>query len=327
MPIDGGASPNVQPPPADPPVRVGRIEFGDIEQLSAATRQANVEMHLARGGRYRGGVLDVESGGVAIQWGWHSAPTVARGEVWDGGAFLAQWSGAPARVNGVELSSGGFIWYPPGWEHQARTDGPVSWVSIRIADLPHLVATLAPDVAASAGAMRYFETARRRLDDVRRVLWDVRHAAESGGAGLADPAAPRALRETVGAALVRAMADDRPRRSRESLAACSMLVRRAEEALRACAYQPVYISELCAAVGASEARLRQAFQKVYGIGPVRYLRVRRLHLVRRALRTTRRDELTVSRAAARLGFFEFGRFAGEYEAFFGELPSRTRRAP
>jgi transcriptional regulator GlxA family with amidase domain len=36
--------------------------------------------------------------------------------------------------------------------------------------------------------------------------------------------------------------------------------------------------------------------------------------------------MTVGRAAAEVGFFQFGRFAGSYRQAFGELPSATLRA-
>jgi transcriptional regulator GlxA family with amidase domain len=36
--------------------------------------------------------------------------------------------------------------------------------------------------------------------------------------------------------------------------------------------------------------------------------------------------MTVGRAAAEAGFFQFGRFAGSYRKAFGELPSATLRA-
>ncbi len=323
------SSPDRALPPPSPPghIDVRRAEFADIEQLSAATRQGNIEMHLARGGRYRGGALDLETDGLGIQWGFHTVPVISCGEVWADGAFLAAWSLAPARVNGFDVATGGFVYYAPRDEHQARTDGPIGWVSIRVADLERLAAVLAPDLRVGTGsAMRLVATAPREIAAVRRVLSDVRHAAETGGAVLRDPEAARAIRETLGTSLVRMLAAGRPRPSHESVAARSALVRRAVAHLAARGFQPVYVPELCAAVGASEARLRDAFLRVFRVGPARYLRLRRLHLVRRALRTTRPDQLTVHAAAARLGFFQFGRFAGDYRAFFGELPSRTERA-
>jgi AraC-like DNA-binding protein len=89
----------------------------------------------------------------------------------------------------------------------------------------------------------------------------------------------------------------------------------------------VSVPELCAALGASEARLREAFQRIYGTGPSSYLRLRRLQLVRRKLRTTRREECTVSAAASSLGFYELGRFAGEYRKVSGSCPpGRSARA-
>jgi AraC-like DNA-binding protein len=321
------AAPPPQDPPQPPPVRVRRVDFADVEALAAAARQGNIDMHLVRGGRYRGGILDVETDGLGIEWGFHEVPIVAHGEAWAEGAFLASWSGAPSRANGLELAPGGFVYYAPHDEHQARTDGAMSWVSIRVSELEQLAAILAPELRVGAGhAVRLFDDAPRAIASVRRALSDVRHAAETGSPALRDPNAARAIRDTVGTSLVRMMAAERPRPFHEGIAAASALVRRAVAHLAERGFQPVFVPELCAAVAASEARLRDAFLRVYRVGPARYLRLRRLHLVRRALRTTRPDELTVSAAAARHGFFQFGRFAGDYRAFFGELPSRTERA-
>ena len=44
-----------------------------------------------------------------------------------------------------------------------------------------------------------------------------------------------------------------------------------------------YLAEVCAAVGASQTVLRVVCQEHLGIGPMRYLWLRRMHLVRRAL--------------------------------------------
>jgi hypothetical protein len=51
--------------------------------------------------------------------------------------------------------------------------------------------------------------------------------------------------------------------------------------------------------------------------------LRRLHQVREALRNAEPDELTVTSVAAQYGFWQFGRFAGQYRRLFGELPSDT----
>ena len=83
------------------------------------------------------------------------------------------------------------------------------------------------------------------------------------------------------------------------------------------------IDDLCRAGGVSERTLRTVFQETYGLGPHRYLMHRRLHLVRSALRAADRSRDTVARIAADFGFWELGRFAQDYKALFGELPSRT----
>jgi AraC family transcriptional regulator, ethanolamine operon transcriptional activator len=51
--------------------------------------------------------------------------------------------------------------------------------------------------------------------------------------------------------------------------------------------------------------------------------LRRMGLARRALRAGVPRETTVTEIATRYGFWQFGRFAGEYKTLFGELPSAT----
>lgn len=85
------------------------------------------------------------------------------------------------------------------------------------------------------------------------------------------------------------------------------------------------VDRLAQAADVSERTLRTVFGEVYGVPPARYIRLRRLHETRKALRQLGPEESSVTEIAARFGFWDFGRFAKEYRQVFGELPSETLR--
>ena len=91
--------------------------------------------------------------------------------------------------------------------------------------------------------------------------------------------------------------------------------------------QSLSISDLARQDGVPERTLRTAFQRCYGLSPVEYLRIHRLHQARRLLRGSCQDETTVTQIAFGLGFWDLGRFAGAYRQLFGERPSETLRKP
>jgi transcriptional regulator GlxA family with amidase domain len=63
------------------------------------------------------------------------------------------------------------------------------------------------------------------------------------------------------------------------------------------------------------------------MGPIRYLTLRRMHLVRRALMRAETSNATVTGTATDHGFWELGRFSVAYRELFGESPSETLRRP
>jgi transcriptional regulator GlxA family with amidase domain len=63
------------------------------------------------------------------------------------------------------------------------------------------------------------------------------------------------------------------------------------------------------------------------MGPKHYLLLRRMNLVRRALRETAPSAATVTQIAGQFGFWHFGRFAGGYQSLFGEMPIATLNRP
>lgn len=81
---------------------------------------------------------------------------------------------------------------------------------------------------------------------------------------------------------------------------------------------------------AAEARvgvrwLQEAFRRYVGMSPMAYVRDVRLTRARDELRAAEPGALSVSEVAHRWGFSHLGRFAEQYHARFGELPSQTLR--
>jgi AraC-like DNA-binding protein len=105
------------------------------------------------------------------------------------------------------------------------------------------------------------------------------------------------------------------------------IIARFEAFLEASPETPLYLPEICAAIGVAERTLRIACGNHLGMGPIRYLALRRMHLIRRALLQAIPSTTTVTRIATDHGFWELGRFSVAYRAFFGEIPSATLQRP
>ena len=100
-------------------------------------------------------------------------------------------------------------------------------------------------------------------------------------------------------------------------------MRRVEAFLDAHERELPSLADLCAIAGVGERTLEYAFGEQLGLPPSRYVRLRRLNHVRRELRAGDPETTRVTDVAMRWGFWQLGRFATEYRALFGELPSET----
>jgi AraC family ethanolamine operon transcriptional activator len=83
------------------------------------------------------------------------------------------------------------------------------------------------------------------------------------------------------------------------------------------------VAAIADAADVSERTLRNVFIDYCGVSPARYMKLRQLHLVRRALVEATPGHATVTHVESQFGVSEFGRFAREYHQLFGELPSQT----
>jgi transcriptional regulator GlxA family with amidase domain len=141
---------------------------------------------------------------------------------------------------------------------------------------------------------------------------------------LAMPAVGKALAQHVTRAMVACLAGGTSER-RWLPGQHSRIVNRFQAFLDARAYEPVYLAEICSAIGVSERTLRTCCQEILGVGPVRYLWRRRMHLARQALLHADASAATVTGIATAYGFWELGRFSVAYRAMYGESPSMSLR--
>jgi AraC family ethanolamine operon transcriptional activator len=87
--------------------------------------------------------------------------------------------------------------------------------------------------------------------------------------------------------------------------------------------EPITLDDLCRQIYASRRSVIQGFREHLGMGPMAYLKLQRLHAVRRQLLEAAPDQVSVTGVAGNFGFFNAGHFARDYRQLFGELPSIT----
>jgi AraC-like DNA-binding protein len=139
------------------------------------------------------------------------------------------------------------------------------------------------------------------------------------------PEVTRALETELSHILVRCLAEGHSLEPTPGDRRQDRMVTRFVEFLKANPDRPLYLTEICAAIGVAERTLRASCEEHFGMGPIRYLTLRRMHLVRQALLHSGPSTATVTQIVTDHGFWELGRFSVAYRTLFGETPSETLR--
>ena len=137
----------------------------------------------------------------------------------------------------------------------------------------------------------------------------------------------RALEQRLIHALITCLSDGKVSPVSTGTVRHELIIARFEEFLEANPNTPLYLPEVCAAIGAAERTLRAVCENHVGMGPIRYLTLRRMHLVHRALAQMAPSTATVTQVATDHGFWELGHFSVAYRSMFGETPSQTLSKP
>jgi AraC-like DNA-binding protein len=165
----------------------------------------------------------------------------------------------------------------------------------------------------SSGAMTALRTLHRAAGQLAKDAPEM----------LADPQAARGLEQVLLQAMVACLRTDNVHEDRAAQRHHRKIMQRFHATLAADPDRPWYALEMAIAVGASMRLLTECCHEHLGMGPKRYLTLRRMHLARESLRAADPDSTTVTDVATQHGFWQFGRFAGQYKLRFGESPSTT----
>jgi AraC family ethanolamine operon transcriptional activator len=170
---------------------------------------------------------------------------------------------------------------------------------------------------------KVLETSRLAIYWLRRLVNEVL-AAAAQPEQLADDAGMkrRAMRESLLAAIDAAFADVAPARwsNRANSERHFKIFQEIREILADDLGRPIYSEEIAAKVGVSVRSVHDAVQRYRGMSLHRYLRLRRLWLVRQRLLA---GADSIKSVALAYGFWHLSDFSRSYRYHFGETPSDT----
>jgi AraC-like DNA-binding protein len=306
--------------------------FSDPDDYAASARATRAELTITGRGRFIGKLVRIDLHRLWMQRYSDNLPRIGH---WSNVAERAIVSfrtapGPSLLSSGIEMHPSTILRRSPAHNYFQQSSGFARFGSM---SLP------VNEMAAVGEAMAGFDLTPPRdamlitpppaaMVRLQRLHAAVGELAETAPEIIANPDAARGLEQ----ALIEAMAGCLgPREGRQNSVAQgqhAIVMRRFRRVVEENPEQPLYIPEICKVIRVADRTLRMVCQEHLGMGPKRYLLLRRMHMVRRVLRHAKPDATTVTDLATRFGFWQLGRFAVEYQSLFGESPSVTlRRQP
>ncbi|MFN6105477.1 MAG: helix-turn-helix domain-containing protein [Planctomycetaceae bacterium] len=307
-----------------------RLQFTDLDDYGDAVQHAKVELCMFRPVRHLWTMSQHPVGSLLLQLGQAGGGNICRGESQGANPifFLPLSHPAQAAANGTRFNGANAMLLPSRAEFHLLHTTPHAWCSLSFpSDMLH--DSLSEETADRAAwletsAVRPFD--REPLAHLAGLAEEYDQIQTVAPARLAHPAAQRQAEADFRQALRRLFETSPPRprtpRGRPSLDRREIVNRLFAE-LENSVHESLTAPLLAERLGIAERTLRLVCRETLGLGPARYLKLRQLRLARQHLRDPRHPSQTVTELLSHLGIWQFGRFAGEYKATYGELPSQT----
>jgi AraC-like DNA-binding protein len=225
--------------------------------------------------------------------------------------------GVPIRFNGVERDRSTIVIGNGGAAYSAVERTARQYASIVFT--PAVENRGWPQTGLNFKIFETSEAAQRRLRElVLQVLSVSPQLAETSEV----PGVPAAIKESLLAAIDNAFADVVTAKwaSRANLTRQFKVFSDVQAVLSSDVGHPIYSGDIARQIGVSVRTMHDAVQRYRGMSLHRYLRLRRLWLVRQRLLA---GTHSIKACALAFGFWHLGDFSRMYRAQFGESPSET----
>jgi AraC family ethanolamine operon transcriptional activator len=309
------------------PISVDSCSLDSFEGLHQAIQGSHVEVMQLGRGKFRGALSHVGIGDFSLSVGSFSLGVRTQRISTDDKLVVGMLLSAEDRVThwSFDMRPADVLVMPPSTEHDGIFRGASAYAAIRF-DLAEVTSLFRgeprlSDPAAWRNKTHYRADSSISVAATRRLPLIISRLAQHQGV-LSDAAADfwkRSIVDAVTGTIVHALPPD----TRGPLPSATQLVGKVDDDVEATGLSPVHISEICAHLNVTRRTLHRAFFDVLGLGPITFLRHKRLCAIHSVLRDSAPATTTVARVAIQHGFIELGRFSHYYHALFGEYPSET----
>jgi AraC-like DNA-binding protein len=301
--------------------------FSDPDEYAAAIRATNTVFTITGRGQFAARLIRIDLHHLWMQGASDNLPRITHSTNLPGRAVVSfrTQPGPSLLTAALEMQPTSIVRHSEGQSYHRRSSGRAAYGSI---SLPvALMAAFGPavaDVDLTPPKDPLIHTPPRSdMMKLQRLHAAAVRLAENAPEIIANPYAARGLEQELIEAMVGCLRHGDGSKNRLAQGQHAVVMRRFHRMVEEKIGEPIYIPEICKAIGVAERTLRMCCQEHLGMAPKRYLLLRRMHLVRRALHQADPNATSVTAIGTRYGFWELGRFAVEYQALFGESPSAT----
>jgi AraC-like DNA-binding protein len=299
--------------------------FTDPDDYAASIRNSTVEMTITGRDQFAARLIRINLHRLWMQRFSDNVPRIAHATVGRPSISFRTKPGPSLLWGGAEMRQTNLLRHAKADSAFQRSSGPADWAAMSppVEDIVAVGEAMAGiDLAPPRDTMSIAPSppAMARLQGLHAAAGSL---AEDAPEIIDHPEAARGLEQALIEAMVGCLVDREDRANSLAQGHHAMVMRRFRRVIEENPEEPLFIPEICKAIRVPARTLRLCCQEHLGMGPKRYLLLRRMHFVRRALRQEAPETTSVTEIATRYGFWQLGRFAVDYQSLFEESPSVT----